>query len=146
MTHYPIRFLSAMIGACVILSLLGCTRTVVGGYSDSPDKKYRVYGRMYGAYGRSFLDRTPKIVRVSIVMTAGIEKPLFKKEYRIEGSDVGWDATWDEHHNLTLVFFEYSAGVSRWDLDKKGAPTNYIRTVTYRFDSKTALFTEESRK
>lgn len=125
------------------LGFVGCTRTVVGGYTDSPDKKYRVYGRIYGAYGRSFLDNTPKTVRISIVTAAGNETLLLRKGYRVQGSDVGWDATWNEHHNLTVVFFEYPPGVSRWDLTKKGAPTNHIRTVTYRFDSKAATFTEE---
>src|SRR5258705_9988956 len=36
----------------------GCTRTVIGGYKDSPDMRYRVYAKIYGAYGRSFLDNT----------------------------------------------------------------------------------------
>ena len=134
------------IGLTATLGSAGCTRTVVGGYTDSPDKTYRVYGRIYGAYGRSFLENTPKTVRISIVTAAGNETLLLRKEYRVQGYDVGWDAAWDEHHNLTVALFEYPAGTSRWDLTKKGSPTNHIRSVTYRFDSKGRTFTEESAK
>ena len=141
-----LRLSLAVVALVATMGFLGCTRTVVGGYIDSPDKKYRVYGKIYGPYGRSFLDNTPKTVRISIVTVPGNETLLLRKEYRVQGSDVGWDANWDEHHNLTVVFFQYPPGVSRWDLSKKGSPTNHIRTVAYRFDSKAATFTEESAK
>ena len=127
---------------CAVIFVVGCSRTVLGGYTDSPDKKYRVYGRVYGAYGRSFVDNTPKTIRISIVAAIGGEKLLLRKEYRIQGADVGWDATWDEQDNLTLAIFEYPPSISRWDLTKKGAPTNHILGVIYHFDSKTVTFTE----
>jgi len=128
------------------LWVAGCSRTVIGGYADSPDKKYRVYGRVYGEYGRSFLDETDKTIRVSIVAEGGSETLLFRKEYRVHGSDVGWDGAWHGSTNLVVVFFEYPRGVNRWDLTKQGTPTNHICTVTYLFDSKTGTFAEQPAK
>ena len=124
----------------------GCSRTVIGGYTDSPDKKYRLYGRIYGAYGRSFFDNTPKTVPISIVTATGNETLLLRKEYRVQGADVGWEATWDAHHNVTVVLFEYPPGVNPWDISKKATTTNHISSVTFDFDSKAMTFTEKSGK
>jgi len=128
------------------LLLAGCSRTVIGGYSDSPDTKYRVYGRIYGAFGHSFMDETDKKISISIVAAGGTEKLLFKREYRVHGSDVGWDGTWHDGTNLVIEIFEYPPGVNPWDLSKKGTPTNHIRTLTYFFDSKAGKFAEQPLK
>ena len=73
-----------------MLLLPGCSRTVIGGFVDSPDSKYRMYGRVYGVFGRAFLDDTDKTVRISIVLNDARETILFRKEIRVKGSDVGW--------------------------------------------------------
>ena len=141
-----LRCLVGAVCLAVLFGVAGCTRTVIGGYEVSPDKRYCVYGRIYGAYGRSFLDNTTKTARISIVTVAPNETLLFRKEYRIRGSDVSWDGTWDQQHNLTVVFFEYPPGVNRYDLNQKGSPTNFLRAVKFRFDSKAQTFAEESTK
>jgi len=133
-------------GAALILAS-GCTRTVVGGYIQSPDKKYCVYGRIYGAYGRAFIDETSKKVRVSIVTGGTNETLLFRKKYPVRGSDVNWDATWDTHNNLTVVVYDYGRGVTRWDAKKQGSlPTNHLFTLRYRLDPKTGSFIESPPK
>jgi hypothetical protein len=129
-----------------VLCLFGCTRTAIGGYSESPDKSYCVYGKVYGAYGRSFLDNTDKKIKISIAKGNGTEKLLFLREYRVHGADVGWNAMWNANTNVTVVVFEYPAGVNRWDLSSKQGPTNHLRTLTYDLDSKTETFVERPTK
>jgi len=105
-----------------------------------------MYGRVYGAYGRSFLDSTAKQIRISIVTTGGSQTLLFRKEYRVKGSDVGWDATWDEHNHLSIVVYDYGPGVDSTIGEKNGNPKQNLLTLTYHFDSKSGAFTEESEK
>jgi len=98
------------LAACLAVSA-GCTRTVVGGFSDSPDKKYRVYVRIYGAYGRAFIENTAKKVFITIVENGADEKVLLKKGYRLRGSDLGCLPIWDKQHNLTVIVYDYGPGV-----------------------------------
>jgi hypothetical protein len=75
--HRPRRRLLAL--ALVLGGLWflpSCSRTVLGGYQDSPAEKFRVYGRIYGAYCRSFRDNTRKTIRVSIVVRGRTETLL----------------------------------------------------------------------
>src|SRR5437867_1671922 len=111
-------FFSCVLLLIAVLGATGCSRTVHGGFVDSPDKKYRFYGRVYGAYGRSFLENTAKTVWISIVANDANETLLFRKEYRVNGSDVGWDATWDNQDNLTVVIYDYGIGVESADAKK----------------------------
>jgi len=118
---------------------LGCRRTVKGGYIDSPDNKYRMYGRVYGAYGRSFPAATSKTIRISIVST-GNETLLIRKEYQLVGSDISWNAAWDNQDNLTVVIYDFGPGISYYDVKDHASPTNYIRTLFYHLDGKAGIF------
>jgi hypothetical protein len=130
----------------LVMAFLGCSRTVTGGFDDSLDKKYRVYGRVFGAYGRSFIDNSRKTVRISIVANDTNETLLFRKGYRVEGSDVSWDSTWDERNDLTVVIYDYGPGVLFTGLKKDAPPRRHIRTMAYQFDPKTGAFTEQAPK
>ena len=136
----------AVLAVAALVLSAGCTRTVVGGYTNSPDKKYCVYGRIYGAYGQAFVAETSKTVRISIVTGGTNETLLFREKYRVRGSDVSWDATWDEHNNLTVVVYDYGRGLDRVDASKRGSPTNHLLTLVYRLDAKTRNFIEISPK
>ena len=127
-----------------ILLNLGCSRSVVGGYIDSPDKQYRVYGRVYGIYGRTLLDSPSKTVRISIVKAVGNETLLHKDEYSVSGFDVGWDTIWSEHGKLIVVIYDYGPGVEFHGLTKNEPQRKNIRTVIYRFDTNSDSFTKES--
>jgi hypothetical protein len=130
-----------------LLGLLGCTATYTGGFVSSPDGKYVVYGHVRGAYGRSFIDQTAKTIRMDIVAKSdGGEKTLLQRKYRIQGSDVCWDAMWDKDDNLTLAFYDYGTGVSFYDARKNGTPKRQIRTVAYFLNSKTGTFAEQPAK
>lgn len=127
-------------------TLIGCSRTVTGGFTDSPDKKYRMYERVFGAYGHAFIDNTGKTVVISIYANDKNQTLLFRREYRVKGSDVGCDANWDEHDNLTVPIYDYGPGVQFHGLAKDEPPQRNIRTVFYQFDSKTGTFSEQTVK
>lgn len=130
------------------ISLLGCSRTVTGGYEDSPDGKYRVWIRNFGAYGHAFTDRTRKIVRIRLVGIIGAkhkweEKLLFTKEYHFQCSDVMVDTSWDKEDNLNAVIYDYAPGVYWEDARKAGSPSNYIATVSLILDKQTGTVHEK---
>jgi hypothetical protein len=122
------------------LICFGCSRTVTGGFTDSPDKKFRMYGRTYGALGVKFIDKTRKTVRISIVASDSAETLLYRREFHIKGSDVGWDCTWDKDDNATVVIYDYPPNVYWEDAVKAGIPSNHLATVSLTFEKKTGKF------
>ena len=126
----------------VVTLLPGCSRTVTGGFEDSPDKKYRMYGRVYGALGKAFLDETPKTVRISIVTNDSEETLIFRREIQVRGSDVGWDCTWDTEDNVSVVVFDYGPHIYWEDARKAGTPSNYLASVSLIRDKQTGKFQE----
>lgn len=132
----------------IAVAVLGCSRTVTGGYEDSPDGKYRVWVRAFGAYGRAFLERTRKTVRIRLVEVIGAktnwnERPLFTKEYHFTCSDVMVNTSWDKEDNLTAVIYDYPPGVYWEDARKEGTPSNYIGTIALLLDKKTGKIHEK---
>ena len=134
----------------VSMALCGCTRTVTGGYKDSPDGKYRVWVRTFGAYGHAFLDHTRKTVRLTLVEIIGPERngderPLFTKEYHFQGSDVLVNTSWDTEDNLSAVIYDYAPGVYWEDAQKAGSPSNHIATVSLDLDKHTRMVHEKKQ-
>lgn len=133
--------------ACLILLIgwlvAGCSRTVVGGFLDSPDEKYRVYVRTYGAYGHRFVDETAKVLRVTIVRNDGSGTILFKKEYRIRGSDIVANTAWDQRGNVVVILYDYGSGVVRSEGREKSYRTNYLRTIVCRFEPQRSTFADQ---
>ena|SRR5438552_8100781 len=132
----------AWLGLCCLF--LGCSRTVVGGFSDSMDKKYRLYGRVQGAYAHSYVEQTPKTVTISIVATDRGERLLFTKKYRLVGSDVSWNASWNMQDSVTVSIYDYGPGIGYSDSPGHGVPTNQLCTVSFCFDAKTGTFAEQT--
>lgn len=122
----------------------GCSRTVTGGFDDSPDKKFRIYGRVYGAPGKAFLDETEKTVRISVVTADANETLLFREKIDVKGSDVGWDCTWDKGDNAEIVVFTYGPNVDQADAVKAGTLSNLLATVSLTLDKSTGKFTSRS--
>ena len=120
----------------------GCSRTVTGGFEDSPDKKFRMYGRVFGALGKAFMDETPKTVRISVVTNDSEERLLFRREIHVKGSDVSWDCIWDKEDNLSVVIFDYGPRVYSEDAQKKGTRSNLLATVSLIRDKQTGTFKE----
>src|SRR5258708_404282 len=126
----------------VVTTSLGCSRTVTGGFDDSPDKKLRMYGRVYGALGKAFLDETRKTVRISIVTNDSKETLIFRREIHVKGSDVRWNCTWDKAGNVSVVVFNHGPGVYWEDALKAGTPSNLLATVLFIRDKQTGTFNE----
>jgi hypothetical protein len=121
--------------------------TYRAGSIASPDGNYLVQGHIRGAYGRAFIDQTAKTAFVTIsAQHSGNQKPLLRTKYILHGSDVCWNADWDKHDNLTLVFYDYGPGVNFYDARKNGNPERHIRSMTYRFDPTEGRFVEQSAK
>jgi hypothetical protein len=133
----------------VCLALLqGCSRTVTGGYDDSPDGKFRLWVRTFGAYRHAFVDRTRKTIRVRLVEVIGDknnwnEKLVFEKKYHFTCADVGLETSWDTNNNLTAVVYDWPDGLVESDAEKQGIASNYIATLRFKFDKNTGKFTEQ---
>jgi hypothetical protein len=67
---------------------------------------------------------------------------LFRKEYRLKGSDLEWSARWGEQHNLSIIFYDYGSGVEIAYASRNEAPKRTIRTVNYQFDSGLGTYRE----
>ena len=142
----------SMPGSCVQLHILGalllaalgagCTRTVGGGSEESPDGKYRIYGRIQGAAGRRFVDSTSKQIFIKITKVGNPETLLYAREIRTNASDLTFHAVWQTNGGLVLTFFDYGPGVSAANASRTGAPSNHILTASYSFDAKRGQFVE----
>jgi hypothetical protein len=119
---------------------------VIGGFTDSPDKQYRMFRRSFGAVGHDFSDDTGKTVVISIYANNANQTLLFKREYRVNGSDVGWDATWGEHDNLNVEVYDYGPGVVFHGLARDEPPRRHIRSLVFLLDPKAGTFTEQPAK
>ena len=105
------RFFSCFLLLIAVLGANGCSRTVVGGYTDSSDNKYRVYGRVYGAYPSLYF----VVVLVFVLVSA------FVRLHHVEGKKVhyhpycqkvwcdqrklekGWEIAQNENLNLARL-------------------------------------------
>lgn len=118
-----------------MFGLVSCgSRTVTGGFSDSPDRQFRVYVRVYGAVGQSFVSETAKTLVVSIVAARSKETLLRKDSYRVQGSDVGWDLTWDPHNAPSITVYDYGTNVDYYRARDMGAQKRVLMKLSYRYD------------
>jgi len=106
----------------------GCARTVTGGLTDSPDKKFRMYSRVLGANGHAFDDNTGETVIISICANDSNQTLLLGRKYHVHGSDVGCDAKWDKSNNLNVEIADYGPGVDYFEARKNGTPERRIRS------------------
>jgi hypothetical protein len=96
--------------------------------------------RTLGAFGRSYLDKTKKLVDVDIRRGFGTnETTLFSHRYKFVGSDLGSDLDvnihWNSQEEVVVSVYDYGPGVSGYDVPKTGAPSNYIATLAFRDDA-----------
>lgn len=129
-----------------IIALLGCSRIVTGGYEDSIDKKYRVYGKCIGPRGPVDIDSSAKTIRITIVANDDRETQLFRKEYRVRGEDVGWEATWGQSNSLNVVIYDYGEGITFHGPKTNEPPRRVFRTLFYGLDPTKATFVEQTIK
>jgi hypothetical protein len=136
------RLLAAPLVLGVLTPVVGCSRVQVGGYSDSPDGKYRLFIDTLGGYGCSYYADTAKDLYIAIHVKDERWMELLNKHYRIRGSDVTCDCNWDPSNNVTVVLYDYGPGVAHYGLKNEESQKRIIRTVAYRFDTNTGKFLE----
>jgi hypothetical protein len=125
-----------------LLVFSGCTRTVIGGYCDSPNQKYRVYVRVYGPYGRSFLETNRKTVRVTVADTRAKGATLLDQQYSVIGYDVASRVHWNGSDEVSVVIYDYGASHDRWEAKTTSLPTNTLRSLTFHLDVGKRTFSE----
>jgi hypothetical protein len=140
------RFITLTASMAVLAAFLGCSRIATGGYTDSPDGKYRCWMREFGPLSYSLIDHYTDRIQVAEVLantkTNYVEKILFTKKYRFKHS-VEIDASWDKENNLKVIFYDYGPGVSRTDALKAGSPSNLLATVSLVLDKNKGEYHEQ---
>ena len=142
-------FITVLALAAVAIFAAGCTRTYVGtggGGVPSPDGGYRLTVRAHGAYGRSYIDRTKKGVRVGIWRGSGqnsTEIKLYSQTHTFVGSDLSWDVQWSSGEEVIVHLYDYGVGVSSYDAGKSGKASNHIATLTFQLDKQSGRFREK---
>ncbi len=132
----------------VVLALLsfGCSRTVIGGFSDSPDKKVRVYGRCFGPIGRDYVVLSQKIVRITIVSNDLAEADMFSKDYRVHGAGVGWRVTWGHSKDLSIIIFDFGDAVTYLGPETNEPSKRILKRLSFQRDAATGLYKEQVAK
>jgi hypothetical protein len=113
----------------------GCTRTYISTQKPeqtSPDGITRLGLVGHGAYGRSYVDRTRKLLDVVVLREAGTkEVTLFLHRYTFVAADMGWHVHWASPAEAIIDVFDDSAG------------SNHIATLRLAADQRTGKFVEK---
>lgn len=115
---------SLSILSLMLITSIGCSRTYIRGSVDSPDKKYRFVGKINGAYGRSYMDVTDKSVELRIFEGGNSGKLLLSDKVKVFGGNLGWEATWDVHTNLSVWIYDRGAAFGN-NAPKKDVETHH---------------------
>jgi hypothetical protein len=126
----------------------GCSRTYIStgdpGVPSPDGSTTRICWTIHGAYGRSYIDKTRKLVDVCIKRG---QQPgpqvLFLERYKFVASDLDGDARWVSPGEVVLVLYDYGDGVSSYDASKTGATSNHIATLAFHLDKRSGKFTEK---
>jgi hypothetical protein len=125
----------------------GCTRTYLSTGDPgvpSPDGSTRLCLTRHGAYGRSYIDKTKKLVDVDIRRGFGTNQmTLFSHRYKFVGSDLDVDIHWNSPEEVVVCVYDYGPGVSSYDVPKTGGPSNYIAMLAFQMDKATGKFIEK---
>ena len=135
--------------ALFMLTLLsgGCTRTYIStgdpGVS-SPDGDTRLILTGHGAYGRAYLDRTRKLLDVSIVRGAlPNRQTLYYHRYKFVGADLWGHVEWDSTNRVDVHVYDYGDGVLAREAQESGTPSNHIATISFDLDIRSGKFVEK---
>lgn len=158
-----------LVSVALSASLLGCTAAYNTRNDLTTDYRHSVVCYIRGAFGHKYYSDTYKKVVISIYShgpndrklldqdfqkqkasgvfvshpISGLEtKLLFRKEYRVKGSDLHWRAVWDPADSLSIIFYDYGRGVALPYSSMKTAPERLLRTIDYSRDPSTGAYTE----
>jgi len=129
------------------LFTVGCTRTYLStgqGGVVSPDGKTHLCLTSHGAYGRSYIDKTRKLLDVWIWTGSGTnETMLFKHRYKFVGSDMSEHVQWNSPEEVLVYVYDYGPGVSSHEAETNHAPSNYIATLSFYLDKQIGKFAQK---
>jgi hypothetical protein len=133
--------------ASLVLLCGGCSRTYISTGDPgipSPDGDTRLCLTAHGAYRRSYVDRTKKLLDVCIKRgNPTNETTLFLHRYTFVGSDLWAYVKWSSTNVATMYVYDYGNGVSSYDVRDKAKPSNYIATVSFYLDVQSGKFKEK---
>ena len=125
----------------------GCTRTYISTGDPgiaSPDGDTRLILTAHGAYGRSYMDRTRKLLDVSIVRgSVNSEQLLFERRYKFTGADLWGNAQWTSTNKVVLTVYDYPGDVGRRTGMSNGTPSNYLSTLCFQLNLKSGKFEQK---
>jgi hypothetical protein len=137
----------SVVAAAIFFLWPGCTRTYISTGDPgvpSPDGDTRLCLTAHGAYGRSYLDRTKKLLDVCIKRGAVTnETILFSRRYKFVGSDLWAHAEWISTNRVTLSIYDYGEDISRYDACERNATSNQIATLSFYLENQTGKFREK---
>ncbi len=140
---------AALLAVITLISFSGaCTRTYISTGDPgvpSPDaSSTRICWTIHGAYGRSFIQRTKKLVDVCIKKGQEPQAQiLFSQRYKFIASDLGGDARWVSPEEVVIQFYDYGDGVSHYEASKTGAASKPIHRLAFHLDKQSGKFTEK---
>jgi hypothetical protein len=119
------------------------SRTMVGGFSDSPDGRAKLLIGVHGAPGHAYDEETLKEIVLEIKSKRRDEEALLaKRHYRVSASCLDWKVSWDNGTEVILTFFDYGPGLDSAEAKRDQKPIRVICTLRYRFDSQRRSYSE----
>jgi len=114
--------------------LCGCMHTEIGGNPEpSPDNRYVIATRGYGASGKPYVEKTKKRFSVWIGPNGGSSSARpFKKTYVFAAGSLDWNVNWRGSEEVAVELFDYGDGVSSIDARKAGIPSNHVAALLFR--------------
>ena len=112
--------------------------------TPSPDDKLRLAVGIDDASGHADVDRTKKIVSVSIGRGDGLDwDPVFQRDYVLTGSDVAWETRWSSPEAVSVEFYDWGDGVSNHNNANHMTSSNHIALLSFVLDKTTGKFIEK---
>ena len=140
-----VSYLASLTGAF----FTGCAHTVISQTIDGPAS--RSFGKLemniaaHGSTGRAYDDEANKMVELSIVARtqSGDERVLAQKEYRLKAASLDWLVTWNEAEQVSVILFDYGAGVGSLEGKRMRHPRRDVSKVSFQFDPMSKAFVEQ---
>src|SRR5260370_37780913 len=122
-----------------------CTRAYIStgdpGVPSPDGSATRICWTIHGAYARSYIDKTKKLVDVCI-KRGNQPNPqiLLLERYKFVASDLEAYAQWLSPDEVSLEFHDYGDGVTSYDARKTDASSNHIRTMFFQRNKQSGKF------
>jgi hypothetical protein len=116
------------IGSC------GCMHTELGGNPEpSPDNRYAIATRAYGASGKPYSAQTKKRFRVWIgPKTSSNPARAFKKTYLLMAGDMAWKVNWHGPDEVAVDLYDEGRGTGFVRTEASSPASNHVASLLFR--------------